>query len=141
MDTRLMEKIDTIKDEIFLLEETIFDNADALDPKKLYTIKKKLIKLKIKYSDNSDISNLFDIFENLESTYERMQDEKMNKRLNILTIWSTLFLPLSFYTGLWGMNFTDIPFLNDKYGFWIFVTFTIVTCGGLWFYFKKKNWV
>jgi Mg2+ and Co2+ transporter CorA len=141
MDTGLMEKIDQLKDDIFILEETIFEHSDSLDPKKLYTMKKQLIKLKIKNPDNKELNNMFDIFENLESTYERMQDEKMNKRLNILTIWSTLFLPLSFYTGLWGMNFTDIPFLNDKYGFWIFVTFTTVTCGGLWFYFKKKSWI
>ena len=65
----------------------------------------------------------------------------MNKRLNLLTIWSTIFLPLSFYTGLFGMNFDDVPFLNNHHGFWIFTVLTIVTAVGMYLYFKKQKWI
>ncbi len=64
----------------------------------------------------------------------------MNKRLNILTIWSTLFLPLSFFTGLFGMNFNDIPLLQNHYGFWFFVVISVMTVGWLWVYFKRNKW-
>jgi len=76
----------------------------------------------------------------LESLIDKVQNDKINRRLNVLTIWSTLFLPLSFFTGLFGMNFNDIPFLNSHYGFWIFVILSLLTVGGLWYYFKKYKW-
>ena len=48
---------------------------------------------------------------------EKRNNDLMNRRLNLLTIWSTIFLPLSFYTGLWGMNFDDVPLISDDNGF------------------------
>jgi magnesium transporter len=83
---------------------------------------------------------LLDLYELLESTIDKIQTDKMNRRLNMLTIWSTLFLPLSFFTGLFGMNFNDIPFLSSHYGFWVFVSLSIVTVGLLWLFFKKNKW-
>ena len=77
----------------------------------------------------------------LETMLDKQQNELMNKRLNILTIWSTIFLPLSFYTGLWGMNFDDIPLITGDHGFWIFLALTIITIFVMWRYFKKNKWI
>ena len=65
---------------------------------------------------------------------EKRHNDLMNRRLNLLTIWSTIFLPLSFYTGLWGMNFDDVPLISDDHGFWIFAGF-----GDLKFCKKTKH--
>ena len=54
---------------------------------------------------------------------------------------TTIFLPLSFYTGVWGMNFDDVPLLNEAHGFWIFAGLTLFTIGGMWVYFKKNKWI
>jgi magnesium transporter len=72
---------------------------------------------------------------------DRRNDQLMNRRLNILTVWSTIFLPLSFYTGLWGMNFDDVPLISDDNGFWVFSALSIITIAGLWWYFKKHKWI
>jgi len=72
---------------------------------------------------------------------EKQHNALMNKRLNLLTIWSTIFLPLSFYTGLFGMNFDDVPFLNNHHGFWIFLILTTVTGVGMFLYFKFNKWI
>ena len=77
----------------------------------------------------------------LEAMLDKSHNETLNKRLNLLTIWSTIFLPLSFYTGLFGMNFDDVPFLNNHHGFWIFTGLTIITAVGMFLYFKRNKWL
>lgn len=125
--------LENLRRELKSFEDTIF-NGGNIDHKKFFLLKKKLI-------DNREhCKDLLELYELLESTIDKIQTDKMNKRLNILTIWSTLFLPLSFFTGLFGMNFNDIPFLSSHYGFWVFVLLSFVTVGWLWFYFKKNRW-
>ena len=131
MDNGLMEKL---KDRLDRFEEDIFAGKD-IDAKEFYKLKKHLIDTK---KDNQDLLELHMI---LEAMLDKSQNELMNKRLNLLTIWSTIFLPLSFYTGMWGMNFDDVPLLTGDHGFWIFVGLTIVTIVGMWTYFKKNKWI
>ena len=98
-------------------------------------MKKQLLDTK---KDNQDLLELHMI---LETMLDKQQNELMNKRLNLLTIWSTIFLPLSFYTGLWGMNFDDVPLISDDNGFWVFMGLSVLTIGGMWMYFKKNRWL
>ena len=130
MDTRYLERL---KGELTRFEDDIFSNRE-IDTSEFFKLKKELI-------DNREhCKDLLELFDILESTLDKIQSDRMNKRLNILTIWSTLFLPLSFFTGLFGMNFTDIPLLQNHYGFWFFVIISIVTVGWLWIYFKRNKW-
>lgn len=130
MDSRYLE---ALRKELKKFEDSIF-NGEEIDHKKFFMLKKALI-------DNREhCKDLLELYSMLESTIDKIQTDKMNKRLNILTIWSTLFLPLSFFTGLFGMNFNDIPFLNSHYGFWVFVLLSVLTVGWLGYYFKAKKW-
>ncbi len=130
MDSRYLE---ALRKELKKFEDSIF-NGGEIDHKKFFMLKKALI-------DNREhCKDLLELYSMLESTIDKIQTDKMNKRLNILTIWSTLFLPLSFFTGLFGMNFNDIPFLNSHYGFWVFVLLSVLTVGWLGYYFKAKKW-
>jgi len=130
MDNRHLEKLRT---ELKNFESDIFEGKNV-DNKKFFLLKKELI-------DNREYcKDLLEHYDMLESIIDKIQSDKINKRLNLLTIWSTLFLPLSFFTGLFGMNFTDIPFLNSHYGFWVFVSLSVLTVGLLWLYFKKNKW-
>ena len=130
MDIRHLEDL---RRELKSFETSIF-NGEDIDHKKFFLLKKELI------DNRENCKDLLNLYELLESTIDKLQTDKMNKRLNILTIWSTLFLPLSFFTGLFGMNFNDIPFLSSHYGFWVFVCLSIITVGWLWLYFKKNRW-
>lgn len=130
MDSRYLE---VLRKELKKFEDSIF-NGEEIDHKKFFMLKKALI-------DNREhCKDLLELYSMLESTIDKIQTDKMNKRLNILTIWSTLFLPLSFFTGLFGMNFNDIPFLNSHYGFWVFVLLSVLTVGWLGYYFRVKKW-
>jgi magnesium transporter len=130
MDIRHLEEL---RRELKSFENDVFE-GNEIDHKKFFLLKKSLI-------DNREhCKDLLELYDVLESTIDKIQTDRMNKRINILTIWSTLFLPLSFFTGLFGMNFNDIPFLNNHYGFWVFVGLSLITVGWLWFFFKKNKW-
>tara|TARA_R110002020_G_scaffold366025_1_gene578107 strand:+ start:1415 stop:1813 length:399 start_codon:yes stop_codon:yes gene_type:complete len=130
----------TLEDKLKQFEEDIFAGKD-IDIKEFYKLKKELLDIKVNGTIIEDNSDLLELHTILETMLDRQQNELMNKRLNLLTIWSTIFLPLSFYTGLWGMNFDDIPLITGDHGFWIFLALTIVTVFVMWKYFKKNKWI
>ncbi|MCO4755742.1 MAG: magnesium/cobalt transporter CorA [Bacteriovoracaceae bacterium] len=75
----------------------------------------------------------------LLNIYATNIDLRTNKVLTFLTVYSTIFIPLTFITGLYGMNFEHMPELDDKYAYplvWVvMITITI----GLLIFFKKKK--
>ena len=75
----------------------------------------------------------------LRELYQSVQDAKQNKIMCILTVVTTLFLPLTLLTGWYGMNFIYMPELHWKYGYFtvIFVAVLIVSLEIV--YFKKKK--
>jgi Mg2+ and Co2+ transporter CorA len=126
-----MEK-EQLKKALEYYEVLIFENKDY-DTNDFYNLKRELLK--------GEYLDLIQIFEVLESMIEKRHNDLMNRRINILTVWSTIFLPLSFYTGLWGMNFDDVPLISDDNGFWVFLGLTIITIGGMFAYFKRNKWI
>ena len=131
MDFRFMEK-EQLKKALEYYEVLIFENKDY-DTNDFYNLKRELLK--------GEYLDLIQIFEVLESMIEKRHNDLMNRRINILTVWSTIFLPLSFYTGLWGMNFDDVPLISDDNGFWVFLGLTLITIGGMFAYFKRNKWI
>ena len=121
-----------LKNTLERYETLIFENKEY-DTSDFYNLKRELLK--------GEHLDLIQIFEVLEAMVEKRHNDLMNRRLNLLTIWSTIFLPLSFYTGLWGMNFDDVPLISDDNGFWIFTVLTIITIGGMFAYFKRNKWI
>ncbi|MGB2965085.1 MAG: magnesium/cobalt transporter CorA [Anaerolineales bacterium] len=66
---------------------------------------------------------------------------RMNEVMKVLTIIATVFIPLSFVVGLYGMNFKYMPELGWKWGYgmvWV-VIITMVT--GMLVYFRRKKWL
>ena len=121
-----------LKQQIEQFEEDIFAGKD-IDIKEFYRVKKTLLQ--------NEMRDLLELHLILEAMLEKQHNDLMNRRLNILTVWSTIFLPLSFYTGLWGMNFDDVPLISDDNGFWVFAGLTVVTIVGMWMYFKRNKWI
>jgi magnesium transporter len=70
-----------------------------------------------------------------------MKADRMNEIMKTLTIFSTVFLPLSFIVGLYGMNLKNIPEYSWNYGYlYVWILMIIVTAGML-VYFKRKKWM
>ncbi len=76
----------------------------------------------------------------LMEVYLSSLDVKMNKIMKVLTIISTIFIPLTFLTGLYGMNFIHMPFSTRYWGFYAMVVICVLIVIGMAGWFKKKQW-
>jgi len=135
-----MEKIEFFNKRVTELEKGLESNHPNFDEMDLYQVKKEMLLYKLENPKDTKIDILLSLMDNLDTAFDKDQTEKMNRKLNLLTIWSTIFLPLSFYTGMWGMNFDDVPLLTGDHGFWVFLGLTIFTIVGMFLYFKKHRW-
>jgi magnesium transporter len=69
-----------------------------------------------------------------------VQGHKMNQVMKTLTVVSTIFIPLTFIAGVYGMNFENMPELGWKYGYMAIWLVFILVFLGMVVYFKKKKW-
>ena len=65
----------------------------------------------------------------------------LNQVMKILSIIGTIFLPLTFITSLYGMNFKDMPELNSPYGYPVVIGIMLIIAGVMLTFFKKKKWL
>ncbi len=65
---------------------------------------------------------------------------EMNKVMTTLTIFSAVFIPLSFLAGIFGMNFKYMPALSSPNGFYFFIVGCVVTAVSMVGFFKLKKW-
>jgi magnesium transporter len=101
-----------------------------------------------------DVRDFYEKFERLHSMtdlyYDQLSDlvegymsttsHQINERMKVLTMVSTIFIPLTFVAGLYGMNFVNIPELQNPNGyFYALFVMALLGVGGL-FWFKFKNW-
>lgn len=61
--------------------------------------------------------------------------------MRTLTVITALFMPLTLITGIFGMNFTEMPLLKDKEGFWITMGIMAVIVVVLLFFFRRKRYL
>jgi magnesium transporter len=88
--------------------------------------------------DNSDM-----ILSSLESStnlFFSVQGHRMNQVMKTLTIVATIFIPLTFIAGIYGMNFTNMPELEWKYGYFVIWIVMILIFLGMMIYFRRKKW-
>lgn len=140
MDNGFMEKIEYFKKEIKVMEEQLLHNNVKFNEMDLYYLKKEMLEFKLSNPDSKDIDTLIELIDALDTAFDKDQSQKMDHKLNLLTVWSTIFLPLSFYTGMWGMNFDDVPLLTGDNGFWVFAGLTVLTIVIMFAYFKRNKW-
>lgn len=96
-------------------------------------------------------NSLIRIVEDLDSLRDRAsvaQEElvnslsaQLNSRMYFLSIITAIFLPLSFFTGLLGINVGGIPGASYKWAFLIVVLLLLLICICQFFYFRKKQWI
>ena len=86
------------------------------------------------------VENCREFTSSLVDMYCFNNDYRMNVIMKRLTIVSTVFIPLTFLAGIWGMNFMNMPELNWKYGY-AFAWGTMLLVGLFTIiYMKKKKW-
>lgn len=85
--------------------------------------------------------NLRDMVESTLSTYLSSVSNRMNEVMKVLTLIATIFIPLTFIAGIYGMNFVNMPELAWRYGYFIILGVMAVIGVSLAVYFKRKSWL
>jgi magnesium transporter len=78
---------------------------------------------------------------NILDLYQSALSNRMNEVMKVLAVISTIFIPLSFLAGVWGMNFTHMPELDEVWGYPAALTFMAVVAFGLIAWFKLRKWL
>lgn len=76
----------------------------------------------------------------MRDSYMALNSNRMNSIMMLLTIVSTIFIPLTFIAGVYGMNFANMPELNGKYNYFIALGVMLFTGGAMLVWFKLKGW-
>ena len=77
----------------------------------------------------------------LQDLYLSVISNRMNEVMKVLTIIATIFIPLTFIAGIYGMNFQFMPELAWRPAYFIVLAVMIVVAGGMVYFFHRKKWL
>ncbi|MCD4679801.1 MAG: magnesium transporter CorA family protein [Bacteroidales bacterium] len=86
------------------------------------------------------IEDYEELIEGLSETFDSLQTNRINEIMKVLTLVSAILLPLTFITGLYGMN-VGLPFQNDPNSFLVVIIAMVIIAGGMILFFKRKRWM
>ena len=86
------------------------------------------------------VIRLEDRVRDLRQSHANLMQEATNRRLNVLAVLSSIYLPGTLIAGIYGMNFTDIPVQQLSYGYLIVLLFMIALIVGQMLFFWKRGW-
>ncbi len=147
-EKQLINKIIHEKKQLILMQRVIVPLRDAL--RKLQTEDTDLLL-------DSNAHNFNDIFDHLQSIIESFYilremysgfidlymstvNNKMNEVMKTLTLVSTIFIPLTFLAGIYGMNFSNMPELNWHYGYFVILGLMVVIGVSMFIVMKRRHW-
>lgn len=97
------------------------------------------------YDHIIQVIDMVDIFRDLVAgmldTYLSVTSNRMNEVMKVLTIMASIFIPLTFLAGIYGMNFDVMPELHWAWGYPVVLTMMIIVAVFMLVYFKRKNWL
>lgn len=147
--TATLQKLHHLKREMILLRKSVWplrEVISALQREDSALIQESTrIFLRDVYDHTIQVIDTVETFRDLLAglldLYLSSLSNRMNEIMKVLTLIATIFIPLTFLAGVWGMNFEFMPELQWKYGY-LAAWGLMLLCGGLllWF-FKRKRWL
>lgn len=147
MEELLEDLFDTRHDLLFLrhtitpMRDLVYriinsSRLDQLQDKKEYfsDIHDHLLKLTEMLEANRELT------QDIRDSYISLNSHVANHVMKVLTVITTIFMPLSFIAGVYGMNFKYIPELTWRYGYFFALGAMFLIGAGMSWWFKKKGW-
>ena len=145
----VLRSILTLKRTLLKLKKTIFPQREVLNH--LARNEYQMISRKTQFYFRDVYDLLYRMSEMTESfrdvttamieAYLSTVSNRLNEVMKALTLITTIFMPLTVITGIYGMNFKHMPELNSKFGYPIVLGVMVLVGGGLFTYFRKRKWI
>lgn len=145
----ILKEIQHLKRQISHLRKAIWPTREVMS--KFIRIESPLVKesTKIYLQDVYDhviqaidaVESFRDIASGMLEIYISNINSKMNEIMKLLTLVATIFVPLTFITSFYGMNFKHMPELEWEWGYPFVILLMVLISFVMWRYFKKKRWV
>lgn len=144
-----LNEIIGLRSEILWLKKALGPQRDliaTLNRKELKLIDDQLQKYFRDIHENAiKISETFDTYRdlmgNLREAYQSSLANRANEIMRVFTAITTIFMPLTVITGIYGMNFEHMPELGFRYGYFIVIGIMIIVGSAMFFIFRKKDWL
>lgn len=143
-----LKEIYKIRRELLALRRAIWPQRDALNT--LIRDGSNLISPEVRiylrdcYDHAVQVIDIVETYRELSSglmdVYLSSISNKMNEIMKLLTVISTIFIPLTFIAGVYGMNFEEMPELKWKWSYPAVWVLMITVAGGLVYFFWRKGW-
>jgi len=146
--TGILQEIFGIKKEIIHLRRVIGPMRDAVGRLTREDMPILDAKVRMYFRDTAEqlfrISMFLDAYKDLATSAQELYmstiSNKNNEIIKTLTIITTIILPLTLITGIYGMNFEGMPELHWKYGYHWAMALMFLTVTGSIYYFKRRKW-
>ncbi|OLP19408.1 magnesium and cobalt transport protein CorA [Leptolyngbya sp. 'hensonii'] len=149
-----LEKVHELKRELLTLRRAIWPQRDAINS--LIRDGNPLISEEVRiylrdcYDHTVQVLDMVETYRELASSlmdiYLSSVSNKMNEIMKLLTVISSIFIPLTFIAGIYGMNFNteasswNMPELNWSFGYAACLVMMLLISGGMVFFFWKRGW-
>jgi len=156
IDSNVMKKpIHSLMDEIFAIRSDLLKLRRIINSMRdlLYRILNSqrlegFYEHKMYFSDVYDhlvkLSDMVDsnreMTSDIRDNYISINSSRMNKNMMVLTVITTIFIPLTFIAGVYGMNFQNMPELTWKYGYFGVLLIMFIIAAEMFLWFKRKGW-
>ncbi|MED1202393.1 magnesium/cobalt transporter CorA [Heyndrickxia acidicola] len=144
----LLEGLFAIRHDLLAMRHSVTPMSELvyrmLNSHRLTGIKKKTAYFSDIYDHLLKISSLIDasreITADIRDSYLSMNAHQTNKVMKVLTVITTIFMPLTLIAGIYGMNFKYMPELEWKPGYFFTLGLMVVISSGMWLWFTLKGW-
>jgi magnesium transporter len=148
-------ELHTVKRELLMLRRAVWPLRDAINELRLETTPFISPDTRVYLRDCYDHTvQLIDLLESYRDIAGDVRDfyltaisNRMNEIMKTLTVIATIFLPLSFIAGVYGMNFNtevspwNMPELNWRYGYLFSLALMAAVAAGMLYWFKRRGWL
>lgn len=144
----ILQAIHSLKREMIFLRKSVWplrEIISGLERGESSLIEKStLIYLRDVYDHTIQVIDTIEAFRDMLSgmldTYLSSVSNRMNDVMKVLTVIATIFIPLTFIAGIYGMNFRYMPELEWPFGYPLILFVMVAVAITMFFYFRRKKW-
>lgn len=148
-DTSVLQRIHRLKRDLIFMRKSVWplrevlNNIDRLEPDLVRDSTKLFFRDVYDHTIQiiDTIENLRDIVTGMLDIYLSTVSNRMNEVMKVLTIIATIFIPLTFIAGVYGMNFQYMPELDWKFGYPLILGVMVLLGLGMMLFFRRKKWL